>query len=153
MSVLTSNTIAHFLRPCLQLHKVQELTLVLPPVALVLPICIQNILCGRKVQKVLIVDAEDGFGKVTKVITFGKASELRNIVQSHIHKTPDARVLQLSSTLSIGIEGLSAGQRRGQLIGSDLISSERCPMPDVAPAIMTVRGPSRRCSRGACLPM
>ena len=67
-----------------RIDKIEETTFILVPGHFLLLICLEYVICGRKVGRVNIVDTTELLQKVLKVFLLSESGKLRDIIETHI---------------------------------------------------------------------
>ena len=75
-------------------HKLNESFFVLSPLRFIPPVIGQHLLGGRENGQMDVFNADDCFEEVSKIVAFTEASQLRNIIESHIDHPLNAGLLQ-----------------------------------------------------------
>lgn len=73
-------------------YQIKKLVLVNVPCATILLVLIQDILSRRQVGYMLIAQAANLLCEILQIVSFSKASELRNIVEANINKLSGSRL-------------------------------------------------------------
>ncbi len=85
---------AQHLSDTARLHQLSESARVFIPFALGLDEVVQDVLGRRQVRKMEVADSCNGSEEEFQVASFGEAGNLRGVVQTHIHHTPDPSALK-----------------------------------------------------------
>jgi hypothetical protein len=100
-------------------HQFQKLPFIELPVAILFLVAIEHLLSRGKQRQVKIVDAADGFEKITEIVFLRESGKLRNVVEAHIHEALGARILEASKKLLGGFLGKADGKNLHRPLARD----------------------------------